>query len=59
MIKFRKNSGRREAGAVTSYKDEKKVVKTTAKKHDYSTYEVGLEKTMSQNEAVQEVINKI
>lgn len=58
-IKMRKNTGSREASDVVSYKaEEKKVVKTT-KKHDYATYENSLEATLSQKEAINEIVNNL
>lgn len=59
MRKFRKNSGTTDAGAVVSYKNEKKVIVKKVTKHDYSTYENSLEKRISENEAVQSIINSL
>lgn len=58
-IKMRKNTGSREASEVITYKKEEKKVVKSVPKHDYATYENSLETTLSQKEAINEIVNNL
>lgn len=61
MIKarFRKNSGTRKAGAVTTYKKEVQKVQRVQRVQKIATYEDSIEHMISEREAINDTINNL